>query len=191
MAVDAVGLGDLGFARQLFTGGKAAVGNAALDAVGNLPPQRHAGGGVLHAHGEAGERHRENHSLVTKQSWRFVIKLSSIIDNLIPARTEFGKAYMAAGGDIGKQASAPGGDGGAGAFGCRRYRRPSRRHRRAALRGYARAGERPRHGARPHRRRRRAIQSRRGHGVAGGGPACDRRGRVLATRSAATGRRRG
>src|SRR6266568_674989 len=30
--------------------------------------------------------HLENHPFVTKQSWRLVIKLSSIIDNLVPAR---------------------------------------------------------------------------------------------------------
>ena len=38
------------FSEIVGAGGKAAISNAALDAVGNLPPQRHAGGGVLHAH---------------------------------------------------------------------------------------------------------------------------------------------
>ena len=88
MAVDPIGFGDLHLARQLFARGKAAVGDAALDAVGDLPPQRHAGGRVLHAHGAniPGTVIRKNNPVVTKQSWRLVIKLSIIIDNLIPAR---------------------------------------------------------------------------------------------------------
>src|SRR5258708_22514864 len=38
--------------------------------------------------GKAGEWHWKNHPLVTKQSWRAANKLSSIIDNLIPAMAE-------------------------------------------------------------------------------------------------------
>ena len=52
VAVDPIGLGDLDLARQLFAGNKAAVGDAALDAGGDLPAQRNAGGGVLNAQGE-------------------------------------------------------------------------------------------------------------------------------------------
>ena len=51
VAIDPIGLGDFGLARQPFARGKAAIGDAALDPVGDLPPQCHAGGGVLHAHG--------------------------------------------------------------------------------------------------------------------------------------------
>src|SRR3954453_23714112 len=40
------------------------------------------------AHRKAGKLHWKNHSRVTKQSWRSLIKLSSIIDNLIPAMAE-------------------------------------------------------------------------------------------------------
>ncbi|XSC48665.1 hypothetical protein ACF1BQ_021260 [Bradyrhizobium sp. RDT10] len=85
MAVDAIGLGDLDLARQFFAGSKAAVGDAALDAVGDLPPQRDAGGRVLNAHGTKW-RIGKNHLIVTNLSWRFIMKLSIIIDNLIPAR---------------------------------------------------------------------------------------------------------
>ncbi len=42
VAVDAIGLGDLGLARQFFARRKGAVGDAALDPVGDLPPQRDA-----------------------------------------------------------------------------------------------------------------------------------------------------
>jgi alpha-D-ribose 1-methylphosphonate 5-triphosphate synthase subunit PhnG len=45
----------------------------------------------------------KNHSFVTKQSWRFAIKLSNIIDNLSPARPEYETADMTAMGDNGKQ----------------------------------------------------------------------------------------
>ncbi|MGX1042815.1 hypothetical protein AB7M41_002521 [Bradyrhizobium diazoefficiens] len=38
MAIHAIGLGDLHLARQLVAGGEAAVGDAALDAVGNEAP---------------------------------------------------------------------------------------------------------------------------------------------------------
>ena len=86
MAVDPIGLGDLDLARQLFAGNKAAVGDATLDAVGDLPPQRHAGGRILDAHGTKWGIGK-NHLIVTNLSWRFVIKLSIIIDNLIPARS--------------------------------------------------------------------------------------------------------
>jgi hypothetical protein len=51
MAVDAIGLGDFHFTRQLFAGDKPAIGDSALDSVGHLPPQRHAGWGVLQGHG--------------------------------------------------------------------------------------------------------------------------------------------
>jgi hypothetical protein len=51
VTVDTIGLGDLRLARQLLAGGEGSAGDAALDPVGNLPPQRHAGTGVLHAHG--------------------------------------------------------------------------------------------------------------------------------------------
>ena len=55
-------------------------------------------GGVLHAHGvkTAGKVHRKNHRLVTKQSWRFVIELSIIIDNFILARQRKCTADMSA-----------------------------------------------------------------------------------------------
>jgi alpha-D-ribose 1-methylphosphonate 5-triphosphate synthase subunit PhnG len=46
----------------------------------------------------------KNHSFVTKQSWRFAIKLSNIIDNLSPARLESEKSDMTAMGEDGKQA---------------------------------------------------------------------------------------
>jgi len=51
VAVDAIEFGDFGFAGQLFAGREPAVGNAALDAVGDLTPQRHAGRDFLHRHG--------------------------------------------------------------------------------------------------------------------------------------------
>jgi alpha-D-ribose 1-methylphosphonate 5-triphosphate synthase subunit PhnG len=58
--------------------------------------------------GAAEEGHRENHHFVTKQSWRPVIKLSSIIDNLIQARLfEFwdaGAAVMSMTEESGQQA---------------------------------------------------------------------------------------
>jgi hypothetical protein len=38
VAVDAIGCGDFHFARQPFARGKGAVGDAALDPVGDLPP---------------------------------------------------------------------------------------------------------------------------------------------------------
>ncbi|MGY4414143.1 hypothetical protein ACVWW4_005879 [Bradyrhizobium sp. LB7.1] len=51
VAVHAIGFSDLHLARQLVAGHKAAVGDAALDAVGNEAPQRDARGGcVLNAH---------------------------------------------------------------------------------------------------------------------------------------------
>ncbi|WGR96278.1 hypothetical protein MTX20_20550 [Bradyrhizobium sp. ISRA435] len=50
MAVDAIGLRDLHLAGQLFARDEAAVSDAALDAVGDLPPQGDAGT-FLHAHG--------------------------------------------------------------------------------------------------------------------------------------------
>src|SRR5262245_55941546 len=82
MAVDPVCLGNLHFARQFVTRGKATVGDAALDAVGNLPPQGDAGT-FLHAHGVLVPR---NLRFVTKQSWRSATKLSISIDNLDRAR---------------------------------------------------------------------------------------------------------
>jgi hypothetical protein len=51
MTIDPIGLRDLGLARQLLAGGIGSVGDAALDAVGNLPPQRNAGACVLQARG--------------------------------------------------------------------------------------------------------------------------------------------
>ena len=42
VAIDAIGLGDLHLARQFVACGKTAVGDAALDAVGNEAPQRDA-----------------------------------------------------------------------------------------------------------------------------------------------------
>ena len=51
VAIDAIHFGDFGFAGQLFAGGEVAVGDTALDAVGDLTPQRHAGRDFLHGHG--------------------------------------------------------------------------------------------------------------------------------------------
>src|SRR6516164_4592363 len=53
VAIDAIGFGDFGFARQPLAGSKCPVGNSTLDPVGNLPPQCDTVGGVLHAHGAA------------------------------------------------------------------------------------------------------------------------------------------
>src|SRR5438105_374571 len=51
------------------------------------PPNRSPVGSWL-GHRKAGEGHCKNHPVVTKQSWRATIKLSTIIDNLIPAMVE-------------------------------------------------------------------------------------------------------
>jgi hypothetical protein len=75
MAVDPIGLGDLHLARQLLARGKAAIGDAALDAVGNLPPQRDAGGGVLNAHvaiAAIGEKSPRCHEIVMAFRYRVV-----------------------------------------------------------------------------------------------------------------------
>jgi hypothetical protein len=48
--INPIGLGDFGLARQPLARGKAAIGDTALDSVGDLPPKCHAGGRVLYAH---------------------------------------------------------------------------------------------------------------------------------------------
>ena len=93
VAVDAIGLGDLGFARQLFARGEA--GRRRCRARCRRRPDatapRRKGFPAWSWRGTAGNGHRENHRFVTKQSWRFAIKLSSIIDNLIQARLAQGR----------------------------------------------------------------------------------------------------
>jgi hypothetical protein len=42
LAVDPIGLGDFGLAGQPLAGGETAIGNAALDSVRDLSPQRDA-----------------------------------------------------------------------------------------------------------------------------------------------------
>jgi hypothetical protein len=87
VAVDAIGFRDLHLARQFFTGSKTAVGNAALDAVGNLAPQRHAGCNVGHGH-RAKSRTQVGKiiGLSRKLHAASLSELSSSIDNLEPAR---------------------------------------------------------------------------------------------------------
>src|SRR5262245_16547941 len=98
VAVDAVGFRNLHLARQLLAGGETAVGNAALDAVGNLPPQRYAGSGVLERHGARGPwiGFGEIIAGVTKRSFALARKLSNIIDNWIQARPGTGMATESA-----------------------------------------------------------------------------------------------
>ena len=72
-----------------------------LDASSNLPPNATPEAVSCMLMGSRGEASGKSFSC-HEQSWRLVIKFSILIDNLIRVKTEFGKAYMAAG-DIGKQ----------------------------------------------------------------------------------------
>jgi len=87
VAVDAIGLGDFGLARQPIARAKrpSAMPRSIPSATCRQSATPEAVSCRLMV-SKGREKPSEKSSFVTKQSWRFVIKLSNIIDNLISAR---------------------------------------------------------------------------------------------------------